>query len=872
MDIFSGLNVNQRVAVESTEGRIRLIAGAGSGKTKALAHRYAYIVNELGIDPANILCLTFTNKAAQEMRNRISGLVHRGNYNDFICTIHGFCVKLLRKDIHRIGYPKTFTIIDEEDSKSYAKQIMSELGISREDMTVKKFIDNIRQNKAINRSYIDAYMYPDCIISEKDNQDVFVQYLLKQVKYFALDFDDLIYFALHILDRYSDAMDYWQNQFNYIMVDEVQDCNASDWQLIYTLSEKYNNLFIVGDPDQAIYEWRGSQPKRFIEFVSDRDITLNQNYRSTPNILNVANSIIINNKERLKKDLFTLKPPSQIITHFHAKSEYEEASWISSQILKFRESGAKNSDFAILYRASYLSRVIEQELLRKNIEYTIWGGVRFFERKEIKDAISYLRLIDRDDDIAFMRISNVPSRKIGKVFMQRLTSIAEVEGTTFFQTLKNHINDEDFNKPMVRDFVDMIDYCRSQIEIISISDLLSYVLKESGLTMLLRRDGDEDRLENISELLNSIKYYEEYNREDDVSLTNYLQDIALYTNADYSRESDKVKLMTIHQAKGLEFPCVFVIGLSEGIFPNMRSIREFKKKGEEEERRLMYVAITRAEKMLYLSDSEGFNFATGMAKYPSRFLMEIKKGLFISEGEMDDTIWKEAKKMAEFVDGETTDLNNQLDIFCEGEVVIHSKFGRGSIISCDSSRESYMVNFSNIGIRNVMPGYIQKIQTSNNSLPKSKLDRIKEKRLLSRTWFIINNTNRILKVGDYVKHRLYDYGKVIAINDKYWKVFFFDEENTLLIDNNQKLDFIVSSETDVFYKSLNNGSYFYVKNIIECDGTANFSGVYSTLGIFCENTLYSMEINRMLKCTELEFKEHCSDWEQFCEYRSSKDN
>lgn len=453
MDILLGLNENQRDAVESTEGRIRVIAGAGSGKTKALAHRYAYIVNELGIDPANILCLTFTNKAAEEMRNRISRLVNRGDYNDFVCTIHGFCVKFLRQEIYRLGFPKSFTIIDEEDSKSFAKQVMEELEIDREELTVKSFLDGIRQSKALSPSYIDSYMLPGFQPSLEDKKSFFVSYLVKQVKFFSLDFEDLMSFTLYIIGTYSEAREYWINQFNYIMVDEVQDCNTQDWSIINILSEVYNNLFIVGDPDQAIYEWRGSKPKTFIDFESNKDITLDLNYRSTPNILDVANSIIVNNISRIEKNLITTKAPSEQIIHYHAKSEPDEASWISSQIIRLKEDGSCNSDFAILYRASYLSRVIEQEFLRKGIEYTIWGGVRFFERKEIKDSISYLRLIDKDDDVAFLRICNVPSRKIGKAFIQRLSSIADKENSPLYLTLKNHINDAEFNTKGANDLI-----------------------------------------------------------------------------------------------------------------------------------------------------------------------------------------------------------------------------------------------------------------------------------------------------------------------------------------------------------------------------------------------------------------------------------
>lgn len=886
MDILAGLNKNQREAVESTEGRIRVIAGAGSGKTKALAHRYAYIVNELGIDPANILCLTFTNKAAQEMRSRISKLVNRSDYNDFVCTIHGFCVKFLRQEIYRLGFPKSFSIIDEEDSKSFAKQVMEEIGIDKEDVTVKGFLANIRMNKAYTcafdstrkiPSYIDSYMLPGFQPTEDNLKDSFIRYLLKQVKFFSLDFEDLIYFTLHILNTYSEARDYWQNQFNYIMVDEVQDCNTSDWLLIYTLSEINNNLFIVGDPDQAIYEWRGSRPKEFIDFVSNKDITLNLNYRSTPNILDVANSIIVNNKSRLEKNLITTKPPSEQIIHYHAKSEPDEASWISSQINRLKDNGAHNSDIAVLYRASYLSRVIEQDFLRKGIEYTIWGGIRFFERKEIKDAISYLRLIEKDDDISFLRISNVPSRRIGKAFIQRLSSIADKENTPLYLTLKNHINESDFNTKEAKEFVELIDHCRDQFENMSISELLSYVLDASGLKLMIRKDEDEERLENITELINSIKYYEELNKEEELSLTNYLQDIALYTNSDHSKDSNKVKLMTIHQAKGLEFPYVFVVGLSEGIFPNMRSIRERKKNGEEEERRLMYVAVTRAEKILFLTESEGYNAATGLSKYPSRFITEIKKNLFITEGEIDSTIWEGTKLTATYIDKVSNEEDDKSEIFQEGEVVNHEKLGKGIIISYDRNRDSYLVSFEDKGNRNIMSGFLKKeTGFSNTTLTSiSNEVNISTKRQIHQRYPSVSNSYQSiikLNVGDFVRHRVSGYGRIIDVKENSWLVHFFNTDDDIEIEKSQVLKFIISSEIDSFYKSnRRRDSYFYIKEIVERNDSAYFCGVYSHLGGYCDNSLFSIDIGKMVKCTEEEFREHCSDWEVFKKYRESED-
>lgn len=327
-DIFEGLNSRQREAVTTTEGRIRVVAGAGTGKTKALTHRYAYLVNVVGIDPANILCLTFTNKAAAEMRQRIAGMVHSGDYNDFVCTIHGFCVKFLRKEIYRIGFPKGFTVLDEEDSKAIAKQAMDEMGLKRTEKTVKQFLEAVSIDKALN-GYIPAYMLPGAkITDEMRKSSRLAGYVSRQMKHYALDFDDLMNVTKYILDRFPEACEWWQNNLNYIMVDEAQDCNLDDWDLVERLAAKHRNLFIVGDPDQAIYEWRGARPDLFVQFAADKTVILDENYRSTPKILDIANCVISNNKNRIPKDLFTRKAEGRAVIHFHGKSEKEETDWI----------------------------------------------------------------------------------------------------------------------------------------------------------------------------------------------------------------------------------------------------------------------------------------------------------------------------------------------------------------------------------------------------------------------------------------------------------------------------------------------------------------------------------------------------------------
>ncbi len=714
---LNDLNSRQAEAVTSTEGRIRVIAGAGTGKTKALTYRNAYLVNVLGIDPANILCLTFTNKAAAEMRQRIATMVHSGDYNDFVCTIDGFCVKFLRKEIHRLGFPKTFSILDEEDCKSLAKQAMDELGLKRTEKTVKEFLGQIAVDKALN-DYITTFMLPQTKWTDNMLKSSLGNYIHRQVKEYALDFDDLENFTNYILDRFKDAREYWQNQLNYIMVDEAQDCNLDNWQIIEKLAAGHRNLFVVGDPDQAIYEWRGAKPQRFVQFASDKDVVLDENYRSTPKILNVANSVISYNKNRIPKDLFTRQPEGRAVIHFHAKTESEEMEWVATQIKILLDAGARLGDFAILYRSSWQSRAIEEALMKARIQYAIWGGTRFFERKEIKDCLAYLKLInDKNDDLSFERIANVPSRKLGDKFMTELKQRAKDGDASLFRTLEKNTDSAALRKPGALEFLGLMNDCTQFAGNSLVSDLLDRVLDKSGLKKMYREDQDEDRLENIDQLLQSVKFYESTHEVEENRLSEYLQDIALYANQDYRKDTPTVKMMTIHQAKGLEFPFVFIIGLSEGIFPNMRTIREYKKNGEEEERRLMYVAITRAQKALFLTESEGFNASTKMNKYPSRFLTEIKREMFVTEGFMPEDLWKGTRNMMHVLDEETYNPGDRDDFASErteydspfevGDVVVHNIFGVGTVVGVNKENTTFEVRFKDGDTRHLRADFLR---------------------------------------------------------------------------------------------------------------------------------------------------------------------
>jgi DNA helicase II / ATP-dependent DNA helicase PcrA len=698
--ITENLNEKQLQAVETTEGYIRVVAGAGSGKTRALVSRYAYIVKALGISPANILCVTFTNKAAKEMKNRLLKLLGDNGSSGYICTYHGFCVKVLREDINKLQYPRGFIIMDVEDQKTVLRDIYQELGLSSKDYIYKKILKFISDRKKSD-SYIN-YILDVIDVSDADDSSVeemiFIRYLQKQQKIFALDFDDLMSFALYIFKEYEDVLVKWQKRLHYIQVDEMQDSSIRQFKLVHLLSGYHRNLFVVGDPDQTIYEWRGACPEIFVNFDKTfpdvKTVIMDENYRSTPNILELGNQIIKHNKLRVDKDMFTRSPKGVDVVHFHAKSEQEEASWIVKEIVGLFGMSTKcqYADFAILYRANYLSRPIEQALVKENIPYTIYGGVRFYERKEIKDILSYLRLIEYEDDLSFLRVINMPRRGLGKKFVQNLKELAVQENQSLYSTLKSNINHTSLCRPGAVDFVNLIERVIQLKNKLKVSDLLQMLLDDSGLMVFYRNDGDQDRLDNLTELQDSIVLAENED-EDDFNLTEYLQEITLFTNMDIKSDNNTtVKLMTIHQSKGLEFPYVFLCGCTEGILPNERSIRE-RASALEEERRLTYVAITRAEKAFYMTESEGFNHASGMVKYPSRFIFEVKDSCFVRKGELSKEVIEDMRDIA---NASVCDLNSQGQVFDVKDCVSHKVFGIGKVVEKNIRHSTYGIFFDKI--------------------------------------------------------------------------------------------------------------------------------------------------------------------------------
>ena len=691
------LNEQQLEAVTETEGFVRVIAGAGSGKTKALTQRYAYIVEALGINSSNILCVTFTNKAAQEMRKRVKRLVGENSDLSYITTYHGFCVRVLREDINKIKYPKNFIIMDVEDQKTVLRQVYNELGLTSKVFTFKQVLRYISKQKT-SQEYLQYILESKKKETDNEIEKIFIRYLEKQQRNFALDFDDLLNFALYIFVNNPDVLEKWQKRLHYIQVDETQDSSQKQFMLIEMLSQFHKNLFVVGDPDQTIYEWRGAKPEILVDFdkqfIDSKTIIMNQNYRSTPNILSLGNHIIKKNKIRVDKDMFTQNPEGVEVVHFHGQNDYEEGLWVANEIKRLvTDENCNHLDFAILYRANHISRSIEQSLIRENIPYSVFGGIRFFERKEIKDVLAYLRLMEFEDDFSFLRVVNTPSRGLGKKFIENVAKIAEKENISLYSALKENISQKDLSRKGAIAFIELIEKYKKVKTNLIISDLVKEIMDESGLSAYYRTDGDTDRLDNIKELQSSIILLETQD-EEPINLTEYLQEIALYTDMDIEDDrNDRVKLMTIHTSKGLEFPYVFLCGFTEGVLPSAMSIKERRVKALEEERRLTYVAITRAEKAFYMTESEGFNFSTGLNKYPSRFLFEINDNYFVRKGELSQEIINEAKDQL-MLNAISQTIKKKFNV---GDIVNHLIWKQGKVIEVNEEKGEYQIEFTEIG-------------------------------------------------------------------------------------------------------------------------------------------------------------------------------
>lgn len=713
-NILDTLNEEQREAVTTTEGYVRVVAGAGSGKTKALTHRFAYLVNELGIATSSILCVTFTNKAANEMKKRIRNLIG-DNDTGHVATFHGFCVTILREDIHVLHYPKNFIVIDTEDVNSILQTIYQDMGINSRNFTFDMAKNSISFRKT-NMNYLEDILNLNnnelkkkCINARTIEEGIFYRYIYEQKKCYALDFDDLMNFVLYIFAKYEEIRLKWQKRLEYVMVDEFQDVSISQYNFATILSGYHHNLFIVGDPDQTIYSWRGSKVEFILNFDKEfprvKTIILNKNYRSTPNILNASNSLIRKNKNRIEKDLVPVKGTGIPVLFNHAKTTKLEAEWIVKQIKLLLDNGKKLKDIAVLYRSHFVSRSLEEEFIKENIKYILYSGIEFYKRKEIKDVLCYLRMIAYADDISFIRVINVPKRNIGDKRITFLKEYVENNNCSLYDALKHNIEVDLISKTKAKEFVNLIEKYKAIYKEMKISDVVTSVLNDSGYEAMLRLNGEQDRLENLAELKQSIFDYEKDSGEES-TLEGYLEKIALFTNLDQKEKVDSVKMMTIHTAKGLEFPYVFVCGLNEGIFPS-KHVNTIDKL--EEERRLAYVSYTRAENALFLSDAEGINY-DGSFRYPSRFIFNTEKEFLNYTAELEESLVEEAQF---FIEQNEKRFNCDDMPFSVGDIIEHKVFGRGEILELSEDTSSYVIKFD-------------KMETTRNISFKTKLELYKK--------------------------------------------------------------------------------------------------------------------------------------------------
>lgn len=641
--LLTGLNPEQRAAVKHTQGPLLIMAGAGSGKTRVLTHRIAYLLMEKEVAPWNILAITFTNKAAREMKERVASITGPVAEDIWISTFHSMCVRILRRDIDRIGISRNFSILDSTDQLSVIKNILKD-----KNMDSKKFeprsilgsISSLKNELKTSADFAKTMNGPyDSVVHE-----VYQEYEKRLKKNSALDFDDLIMTTIHLFKRVPEVLEFYQRKFQYIHVDEYQDTNRAQYMLVQMLADRFRNLCVVGDSDQSIYGWRGADIANILSFEKDyndaRVILLEQNYRSTKTILDAANKVIENNFNRKAKNLWTDKNEGQNIIYYQGDSEHDEGHYVAGKIREMTTGGSRKcSEIAILYRTNAQSRVIEEVLMKSNIPYNIVGGTKFYDRKEIKDILAYLRLIaNPDDDISMMRIINVPKRGIGASTVDKILQYGADNDLSMYQALQEveQIGLTSRITGVLRDFSELITNWTRMQEFLSVTELVEEVIDKTGYRDMLKADKSlesESRLENIDEFLSVTQDFEK--QQEDKSLVAFLTDLALVADIDRldDDEGDKPKesvvLMTLHSAKGLEFPVVFLIGLEEGVFPHSRAL--FEESEMEEERRLAYVGITRAEQELYLTNARMRTLFGRTNMNPvSRFIGEIPEELLES--------------------------------------------------------------------------------------------------------------------------------------------------------------------------------------------------------------------------------------------------
>lgn len=631
------MNTEQSEAVRTTEGPLLIMAGAGSGKTRVLTHRIAYLLDEKGVSPYNILAITFTNKAAKEMKERVQKLVGEEAEVIWMSTFHSMCVRILRRDADRIGIERNFTIIDPTDQKSVIKDVLKRENIEPKRYEPRMFISAISNLKNELKTPQDALESANDFYTQMVAK-VYEGYQKQLIRNQALDFDDLIMTTIKLFERVPDVLDYYQNKFQYIHVDEYQDTNKAQYTLVNLMAQKFKNLCVVGDSDQSIYGWRGADIQNILSFEEDypnaRTIFLEQNYRSTKTILNAANEVIRNNTERKPKGLWTANANGEKIKYYEAFSERDESEYVVREIFKQQKKGRKLKDIAVLYRTNAQSRVLEETFLKSNVPYVMVGGQKFYDRKEIKDVLSYLRLIANSaDDISLRRVINIPKRGIGPSSVDKIAAYATSNSISMFEALAE-VDFIGLSKKVTQaasEFYQLINHLMQEQEFLEISEIVEEVLIKSGYRDMLEREQTleaRSRLENIDEFMSVPKDYEKNTPLEEQSLINFLTDLSLVADVDEANLEDGVTLMTMHSAKGLEYPVVFIIGMEESIFPHLRAIKSDDDHEMEEERRISYVAITRAEEELYLTHASSRTlFGRSQSNPRSRFLNEIPDDL-----------------------------------------------------------------------------------------------------------------------------------------------------------------------------------------------------------------------------------------------------
>ncbi len=696
------LNERQKEAVLHTEGPLLIIAGAGSGKTRVLTTKIAYLIEEKKVPPYRILAITFTNKAAKEMKDRVVSLVGNIANEIQISTFHSFGLKIVRENASLLGYDRNFVIMDTDDTQSIIKKILKEKNLDPKSYHPKAIKNKISscKNEFISPDDYERYAASEY---EKTVLEVYRSYEKKLKQNNAVDFDDLLILPIKLFKEHPDTLQHYQERYQYILIDEYQDTNQAQYILSKMLSAKYRNICVVGDGDQSIYGFRGANYQNILNFERDYEnavsIKLEQNYRSTKTILDTANSVIKNNKNRKEKELWSTKGDGEKVKYYRAYDERDEAHFVAITAKKLMEEGVDPKEISILYRTNAQSRVLEEELLKSSVPYKIVGGLSFYSRKEIKDLLAYLRLIHNSkDDISFLRVINTPKRGIGLKSIERLTEEAEQKGLSLFETINS-------GKELA--FKEMIERLQTVSENVTLTELIDKVLDASGLKLELEQEKSlesEIRLENLEEFKSITKNFEE--REGLVSLEDFLFEVSLVTDKEeYSSDNNRISLMTVHSVKGLEFDHVFVVGLEEGIFPHMNSLMDSS--DVEEERRLCYVAITRAREELYLLNARRrVLFGNDQVNPPSRFLGEIDSSLLEPLN-----VASETKEEVPFHKEEV--LSKEMVDYQIGDYVYHDSFGTGRVVEVSNTLVSVAFKHP-FGVKKLMKNHksLKKVETN----------------------------------------------------------------------------------------------------------------------------------------------------------------